>query len=162
MPNNRNPFLILVFLLFFTSGVFSQADCILGVGVTKDSVLVSVFQLNQMQTQKLNSYSEEVKYRQDILNNTLENIRKRHPQSTVAELSKLASEYNTVMDSMVAVQAMIDKKLLSLFNAKQYKLYSTLCMEASRSPFAVAPTVYTDTLQSKKHSSFLDNLPDKN
>jgi hypothetical protein len=162
---HRDPTTFLITVLFFilSSRSFAQADCILGVGITADSALVSVFQLNASQIDKLISYSEEVKYRQDILDNKLDNIQKRHPQSNVAELSKLATEYNTVMDSMGLVQTMIDKRLLTLFNEKQYALYRNLCREASRSPFIVAPTIYTkDTVISKKRSSFLDKLPEGN
>ena len=162
---HRNPTTFLITVLFFilSSISFAQAACILGVGITADSALVSVFQLNASQIDKLISYSEEVKYRKDILDNKLDNIQKRHPQSNVAELSKLATEYNTVMDSMGLVQTMIDKRLLTLFNEKQYALYRNLCREASRSPFIVAPTIYTkDTVISKKRSSFLDKLPEGN
>jgi len=146
MIKSLNLILTTFFLLFFTHGVFSQEDCILGVGITKDSVLVDVFQLNAIQTEKLTGYSEEVKYTQDILNKTLQEIRERHPQSTVAELSKLASEYTFIMDSMFSVQTTIDKKLLVLFNEKQYTLYHTLCAEAFKSPIVVVPAVYRDSL----------------
>ena len=58
---------------------------------------------------------------------------------------QLADKYKNVMDSMQLLQAMIDKKVLSLFNEKQYELYLSLCKEASRSPFIVVPKVYTDS-----------------
>lgn len=158
-----NTNLLAVILLFFSSPLIAQADCILGVGVTNDSVLIDVFQLNVFQSKRLIKSSGEVKYRQDILDNKLENIRARHPQSNVAELSELAREYNIVMDSMAMVQRMIDKRILSLFNQKQYELYRSLCWEASRSPFIVAPRIYKDTAIAdveKQRSSFLDNLKD--
>lgn len=146
MPRYSTTFLITVLFLILSSKSFAQADCILGVGVTADSALVSVFQLNTSQIDKLTSYSEEVKYRQGILDNKLENIQKRNPQSNFSELSKLATDYNIIMDSMALVQTMIDKRLLALFNEKQYTLYRNLCREASRSPLVVVPLVYKDSL----------------
>jgi hypothetical protein len=124
---------------------FAQADCILGVGLTNDSIISDVFQLNEMQHEKLVSFSAELKYRNDLLNNELQNVKSRHPQSNVKELSQLADKYKSVMDSMASVQIMIDKRMLTLFNSKQYELYRNLCKEASRSPFIIIPTVYSDS-----------------
>ncbi|MFD0796953.1 hypothetical protein ACFQZJ_05745 [Maribacter chungangensis] len=156
------PFLTVLFVMLFLYKSNAQADCVLGVGVVNDSVLTAVFQLNPQQSEKLASFSAELKYRNEILDNTLANIRKRHPQSTVQELSDLAKEYNVMMDSIHSVQTMIEKRLLTLFNQKQYTLYRNLCLEASRSPFLVTPSVYRDTTVVKKRTSFLDNLDDKN
>ena len=138
--------LLAVFSSFlFFNGVFAQADCILGVGLTNDSIISDVFQLNEMQHEKLVSFSAELKYRNDLLNNELQNVKNRHPQSNVKELSQLADKYKSVMDSMARVQTMIDKRMLTLFNSKQYELYRNLCKEASRSPFIIIPTVYADS-----------------
>ncbi|WP_414002649.1 hypothetical protein [Maribacter sp. 2304DJ31-5] len=123
----------------------SQADCVLGVGITDNVTLAEIFQLNKMQQEKLMNFSAELKYRNEILNNQLENITRRHPQSTPTELMQLANKYKGVMDSMALVQAMIDKKVLRLFNEKQYELYRNLCKEASRSPFVIIPSVYNDS-----------------
>jgi hypothetical protein len=98
-----------------------------------------------MQHEKLVSFSAELKYRNDLLNNELQNVKSRHPQSNVKELSQLADKYKSVMDSMFTIQTMIDKRMMTLFNAKQYELYRNLCKEASRSPFIVIPTVYPDS-----------------
>ncbi|WP_405381242.1 hypothetical protein [Maribacter sp. LLG6340-A2] len=132
-----------------TSVAWGQADCVLGVGVTNDTVIMNVFQLNKPQRQQLLNFGAELKYRNSVLNNELKNIKERHPQSTVTELSNLAEKYKAVMDSMARVQTMIDKRMLALFNPKQYALYQSLCKEASRSPFLVEPTVYSDSLYNK-------------
>lgn len=136
---------VLAFLLLFAN-VNAQADCILGVGVTNDSIISDIFQLNEMQHEKLESFSAEIKYRNDILSNELENVKSRHPQSSVTELRQLADKYKVVMDSMAAVQEMIDKKMLALFNSNQYELYLSLCKDASRSAYIVVPAVYTDSI----------------
>jgi hypothetical protein len=128
---------------------FAQADCILGVGLTNDSIISDVFQLNEMQHEKLVSFSAELKYRNDLLNNELQNVKSRHPQSNVKELSQLADKYKSVMDSMASVQIMIDKRMLTLFNSKQYELYRNLCKEALRSPFIIIPTVYSDSINNE-------------
>lgn len=142
------------FLMFFCASTFfntlnAQADCILGVGVTNDSIISDVFQLNEMQNEKLRSFSAELKYRNDLLNIELKNVKNRHPQSNVTELRQLADKYKNVMDSMSRVQSMIDKRMLSLFNSKQYELYRSLCKEAARSPFIVVPAVYTDSVNNE-------------
>ena len=89
---------VLAFLLLFAN-LNAQADCILGVGVTSDSIISDIFQLNEMQHEKLESFSAEIKYRNDILSNELENVKSRHPQSNVTELRQLADKYKVVMDS---------------------------------------------------------------
>jgi len=142
-------FLVVFCSFLLLNKTYAQADCILGVGLTSDSIISDVFQLNEMQHEKLISFSAELKYRNDLLNNELQNVKSRHPQSNVKELSQLADKYKSVMDSMTQVQTMIDKRMLTLFNSKQYELYRNLCKEASRSPFIVMPTVYADSISNE-------------
>lgn len=139
-------YVVMLASLIFFANVNAQADCILGVGVTSDSIISDIFQLNKMQHEKLESYSAEVKYRNDILNNELENVKNRHPQSSVTELRQLADKYKVVMDSMASVQEMVDKRMLALFNSNQYELYLSLCKDASRSAYIVVPAVYSDSI----------------
>ncbi|TVZ17180.1 hypothetical protein [Maribacter sp. MAR_2009_72] len=145
----RTGFFSLLWLCLNVSYICAQADCVLGVGVTNDTVISNVFQLNEAQKQQLLNFGAEVKYRNGLLNTELRNIKERHPQSTVTELRNLAEKYKEVMDSMARVQTMLDKRMLALFNPKQYQLYQSLCKEASRSPFLVEPTVYSDSLYHK-------------
>ncbi|SIQ38267.1 hypothetical protein [Maribacter ulvicola] len=134
-----------VSLLLFVK-INAQADCFLGVGVTSDTIISDIFQLNKMQHKKLKSYSAELKYRNEVLTNELQNVMDRHPQTTVSELRQLADKYKEVMDSVNRVQAMIDKRMLRLFNMKQYELYQNLCKKAYRSPYVVVPTIYADSI----------------
>ena len=127
----RFRYIIWSVIILISARVYSQADCVLGVGVTNDSI------------------SAELKYRNDVLNNELQNVKERHPQSSETELRQLADKYKSVMDSMGRVQAMIDKRMLTLFNSKQYELYQSLCKQAYRSPYVVVPTVYTDSIVDK-------------
>lgn len=147
----RRLFIVLniVFIASFCN-LKAQADCILGVGITDNTTLIDVFQMNEFQQKNLANFGAELQYRHELLNTKLENIKRRHPQSNSDELMQLADKYKNVMDSMQLLQAMIDKKILSLFNEKQYELYLLLCKEASRSPFIVVPKVYTDSTLVKK------------
>ena len=145
----RFRYIIWSVIILISARVYSQADCVLGVGVTNDSIISEIFQLNEMQHEKLVSFSAELKYRNDVLNNELQNVKERHPQSSETELRQLAGKYKSVMDSMGRVQAMIDKRMLTLFNSKQYELYQSLCKQAYRSPYVVVPMVYTDSIVDK-------------
>ena len=127
----------------------AQDDCILGVGITKDETIIAIFQLNEEQAEQMINFSAELKYRNELLNNQAENILKRDPQSSVAELMVLAEKYNVIRDSMARVQRMIDIKTLKLFNMKQYQRYLELCIEAYRQPFRVVPINYQDSIPPK-------------
>ncbi|WP_396635159.1 hypothetical protein [Maribacter sp. R86514] len=136
---------VLASVLFFTN-VNAQADCILGVGVTSDSIISDIFQLNDMQKSKLEQFSTNIKLQNETLNNNLAEVKSKHPQSNVTELRQLADKYKNVMDSMARVQEVADKKMLALFNSNQYELYLSLCKDASRSAYIVVPAVYTDSI----------------
>lgn len=137
---------LVVLSLVCLQGLVAQDDCILGVGVTTDETIISVFQMNEEQAEKMANLGAELKYRNELLSSQLENITKKHPQSSEEDLMKLAGEYKTMMDSMGRVQKMIDKKVLSLFNKKQYNRYVNLCQEAFRRPLYVIPVNYNDSL----------------
>ncbi|NND79769.1 MAG: hypothetical protein HKP42_10250 [Maribacter sp.] len=141
--------LTLFVCLFFANGILAQEDCILGVGISEDETIIDVFQLNEEQAEQMINYSAELKYRNELLNNQAENILKRHPQSTAAELMVLAEKYNVIRDSMARIQRMIDIKTLRLFNKNQYQRYLALCNEAYRQPFKVIPTSYQDSIPPK-------------
>ena len=139
---------MMAFLLFITN-VNAQADCILGVGVTSDSIISDIFQLNDMQKAKLEQFSTDIKLQNESLNNNLAEVKSKHPQSNVTELRQLADKYKNVMDSMARVQEITDKKMLALFNSNQYELYLSLCKDASRSAYIVVPAVYTDSISNE-------------
>jgi hypothetical protein len=141
--------LMLFVCLFFVKDLLAQEDCILGVGISKDETIIDVFQLNEEQAEQMINFSAEVKYRNELLNNQAQNILKRHPQSTAAELMVLAEKYNVIRDSMDRIQRMIDIKTLRMFNKKQYQRYLELCNEAYRQPFKVIPTSYKDSIPPK-------------
>lgn len=135
--------------LFYFEGSLAQKDCILGVGITEDKILIDVFQMNEQQAEQMMNYSAELKYRNELLNNQAENILKRHPQSSEAELIILAEKYKVIRDSMETVQRMIDIRTLKLFNEKQYMRYLELCEEAFRQPVRIIPQVIQDSIPPK-------------
>lgn len=142
-------YLLIMILAGFNTGLKAQDDCVLGVGITADSTLVDIFQLNEEQTEKLKNWSAELKYRNELLNGQAENLLKRHPQSSAAELKVLAEKYKVIHDSMAIVQRMVDIRTLKLFNENQYRLYLSLCKEAFRQPYLVTPTNYRDSIPPK-------------
>lgn len=145
----KNGFRVLSIILLLSFKVMGQEDCILGVGITADSTLIEVFQLNEEQKEKLMNWSAELKYRNELLNNQAENLLKRHPQSSAAELMVLAEKYKVIRDSMGTVQRMLDIKTLKSFNENQYELYLALCKEALRRPYFVIPRNYRDSIPPK-------------
>lgn len=140
----------LFFLCVYSEAIWSQADCVLGVGITENEIISDIFQMNDSQKEQLANLAAELQYRNEILNNRLENIYNRHPQNSVDELNQLAVKYRDVMDSMELVQSMMDRKVLSLFNEKQYELYLSLCQQAARSPYVITPKVYGDSVLVKQ------------
>ena len=145
----KKGFRVLSIILMISITAMVQEDCILGVGITADSTLIDVFQLNEEQTEKLKNWSAELKYRNELLNNQAENLLKRHPQSSAAELMVLAEKYKVIRDSMGTVQRTLDIKTLKLFNENQYKLYLALCEKALRRPYYVIPRNYRDSIPPK-------------
>ena len=145
----KRRFRVLLIISVVSISVTAQEDCILGVGITKDETIIDVFQLNEEQSEQMINFSAELKYRNELLNNQAENILKRHPQSSAAELMVLAEKYNVIRDSMEVVQRMIDIKTLKLFNKNQYLRYLELCSEAFRQPFRVVPNNYQDSIPPK-------------
>ena len=140
------PYFLIFVCLLVTANSWSQNDCVLGVGVTEDETIIQVFQLNEAQKEQMVNFSAELKYRIELLENQAENMMKRHPQSTADELKVLASKYSVLRDSMEKVQTMIDKRVLRLFNEKQYRRYLQLCSEAYRQPLRVIPKNYQDSI----------------
>ena len=132
----------IILCVVFIQNITAQEDCILGVGVTDNETIISVFQLNEEQAEKLANLSAELKYRNELLNSQIENTRKKNPKSSEEDLMKLAKEYKIVMDSVGKIQRTIDKKVLSLFNKKQYNRYMNLCQEAFVRPIHVVPVDY--------------------
>ncbi|RDY60957.1 hypothetical protein DX873_01910 [Flagellimonas nanhaiensis] len=127
-------------MVFFNVGL-SQEDCQLGVGGQDDQVIMEVFQLNDNQKDKLKSWSAELKVRNDILKDRAKHLLKRHEGSSPEVLMTFSKQYKDILDSMKQNALMMDRRLLSTLNAKQYNLYLELCSQLTLRPMYVDRSV---------------------
>lgn len=112
-------------------------DCILGVGGPDGDTMVQVFQLNEEQQEKLKSWAAELKVRNDILREKAEYLMKKNENSTPEVLLEVSKQYRAIQDSMFLNVRMMDKRLLTIFNDKQYQRYLGFCNELALRPIHV-------------------------
>ncbi len=124
----------LLWLLFLPGLLSAQEDCYLGIGGRDDERIVQVFQLTEQQIEQLRNWGAELHVRNEFLENRARWLLKNHPQSTTEDIVKMSDEYKAVLDSMRSNMRMLDRRLLSTFNEKQYNLYVMLCNEVLRNP----------------------------
>lgn len=129
--------------LFLISGfcASAQMDCILGVGGPDEEIIAQVFQLNDEQREKLKSWSAELKVRNEILSDQAEFLMKQNEESSPEVLMTVSQKYRAIQDSMEQNVRMMDKRLLTIFNNKQYQYYIKLCGELSLRPIHVNRSV---------------------
>ncbi|WP_190809368.1 hypothetical protein [Flagellimonas sp. S3867] len=118
------------------SGIFcsAQKECALGIGGGNDDSIAEVFQLNELQLEKLKNWSAELKIRNELLKDQAKFILKRNAQSSPEDLLSISYKYRSLLDSMKQNVRMLDKRLLSIFNDKQYNLYMDLCGQMMLQP----------------------------
>lgn len=127
--------------LMLSFSVFAQQDCMLGVGGKDDDTIAEVFQLNEEQLENLRNWSAELKIRNEILQNQAEYLLKQHEESSPEVLLKVSTEYRAIIDSMKQNVRMMDKRLLSIFNPKQYEFYLELCNTLTLRPIHINRSV---------------------
>nr|WP_299343526.1 hypothetical protein [Allomuricauda sp.] len=129
----------ILLLVFFLSSLLcsAQMDCSLGVGGRDDETIIQVFQLNEDQKEKMKNWSAELNVRNTLLKDKAKRLLKQHEESSPEALIQMSMEYKTILDSMRANVLMIDKRLLSVFNKRQYDLYVELCSSISMHPIFV-------------------------
>ncbi|WP_420319941.1 hypothetical protein [Flagellimonas sp.] len=117
------------FYFLFLPGMFcfAQEECALGIGGENDEAIAEVFQLNEQQLEKLRNWSAELKVRNTLLKDQAKFLLKRNAQSSPEDLLSMSHKYRSLLDSMRQNVRMLDKRLLSIFNSKQYNLYMELC-----------------------------------
>ncbi len=128
----RIAFVLMCFLS--VTGLVAQQDCYLGVGGPDNQTITEVFQLDSVQQEQLANLGAELNYRNQLLAQRAEYLLDLHAQSSPEDLLVMSFEYRQVIDSMHTNMRMIDKKMLSLFNDKQYNMYIKLCNQAMSSP----------------------------
>jgi len=112
----------------------AQEECYLGIGGKDDAAITEVFQLNDEQIENLKNWGAELKFRNEIFENKLENLLKNHAQSSPEDLMKMSFKYKAYLDSIVGNIRLLDKRMLSTFNDKQYNLYIMMCNQLLRTP----------------------------
>lgn len=128
----RKTFLSIILI----SGIFcsAQQECALGIGGGNDDSIAEVFQLNESQLEKLKNWSAELTYRNELLKDQAKFLLKRNAESSPEAMLSLSYKYRGLLDSMKQNVRMLDKRLLSIFNDKQYNLYMELCGQMMLQP----------------------------
>ena len=114
--------------------IFSQQDCLLGIGGKDDETIKTVFELTDEQIEKMRNWGAELSFRNEVFEIRAENLLKNHAQSSIEDLMKMSIEYKAILDSMESNIRLLDKRLLSTFSDEQYDLYYMLCNQVQRSP----------------------------
>ncbi|NAY90356.1 hypothetical protein GTQ34_00355 [Muricauda sp. JGD-17] len=120
---------------------FSQRDCLLGIGGKDDETIIEVFQLNEEQQEKLTNWSAELKVRNDLLKDQAKYLIKRHEESSPEVLINVSTQYKGILDSMKQNVRMIDTRMLSILNEKQYQLYLKFCRQLALRPIHIERSV---------------------
>ncbi len=136
----------IVFFFFFGMLIFSlnaqDRDCMLGLGGSSAETIIQVFQLNEEQIEKMDEWTAELKLSNKVYQEEITQLFDTHPQSKTEDLEALATKYKVLKDQVLANTKEYDRRLLKLFNPKQYDRYLELCATANRIPFQVIPQPY--------------------
>lgn len=136
-----------MFLTFFLCTFWGMAqDCTLDIGGKNADTLVQVFQMNEEQIGQMETWGAELNVEIKVIEEEIQKLFDNHPQSTPEELTTLAGKYKVFQQKIVDASKATDKKLLSIFNSKQYDRYLELCHEAIREPIQVVPLVLKDSV----------------
>ena len=125
------------FLLWFTAAGYGQSSyCTLGLGGKDTEVILQVFQLNAEQQEQTDAWVAEYRIRARLIQEGADSLLTAHPQKTPEDLQQLALKYNILRNELVELSEGYDRKLIAIFNEKQYALYLKLCEEVNRRPFS--------------------------
>ncbi|MGB5821612.1 MAG: hypothetical protein WBG90_19175 [Saonia sp.] len=114
-------------------------DCTLDIGGKSSETIIKIFQLNEEQIGKMESWSAQLNTETSLIEDQIKLLLDEHPQETPDDLALLAKKYNTLKEQIVNTSKEYDKKLIALFNERQYQRYSDLCHAAFRKPIMVNP-----------------------
>ncbi|MEO9894587.1 hypothetical protein [Aurantibacter sp.] len=144
---------IKVFIIFFLSIAYcygQSTDCTLDIGGETANPVVEIFQLNDVQKQKLEELRAKYSLSSKSIDDEIAKLLAEHPQSTPEELLTLAKKYRVLQLKLMQSSRDIDEELIATFNQRQYDFYLTLCHEAVRKPIVVNPVIYEETLVDEK------------
>src|SRR5690606_21055605 len=131
-----------IFLLFGTLMVCFMAnaqDCTLAIGGKDTDVIIQVFQMNNEQIAKREAWKVELEKETDAAQQQANQLLESQPQTTPEELEKIAVEYKKIQNRVAEISKSYDRKLLAIFNEKQYRRYVGLCREIFLKPLVVTP-----------------------
>jgi len=137
---------ILLIVFSFVSIYSLAQDCELGLNEESSEMLIKVFQLNEDQISKMETWQAELEIKTKTLEDEIQLLLDTHPQSSTQELTNLAGKYERLQQSMLAASREADVFLLSTFNKKQYERYLMLCHEVVRRPIKVVPVSLQGTI----------------
>jgi len=124
---------ILLFFIFFTS-VGQTVDCTLGIGGKDTETIIKVFQLSEEQLVQMEGWIEELNKSNESIEEQIDVLLDKHPQSTEEELQALAEKFKPLRAQIIANSKICDQKLVGILNENQYQRYISLCFEAVRRP----------------------------
>lgn len=142
---NLKAFVSVLFFSFYALITCAQ-ECTLDIGGKNSEILIKVFQLNETQHAQMATWSAELAVANKIVEDDIQKLFDSHPQSTPDELTTLAGKYKTLQNKIVSASREADKKLLTIFNERQYERYLQLCNEAVRLPIEVIPIGVRDSI----------------
>jgi len=114
-------------------------DCTLAIGGRDADVIIQVFQMNNEQIAKMQGWSTELEKEMETAQVQIDQLLESQPQETPEQLAQLAIKYKALQARMVEISKSYDKKLLAIFNERQYRRYVGLCREVFLKPLEVAP-----------------------
>lgn len=127
-------------LLFFACTLLvtgQDRDCMLGLGGTASETIIQVFQLNKEQISKMDQWKAALSLENKIIEDEITQLFDTDGQSSEEDLQAMASTYRGLKDKVIENSKSYDRKLLAIFNEKQYQRYVSLCREAKRIPMTV-------------------------
>jgi hypothetical protein len=130
----------LFFLLFGSltmCSVVNAQDCTLAIGGRDADIIIQVFQLNNEQIAKMQGWGAELEKEMEAAQTQIDQLLESHPQETPEQLAQLATKYKGLQDRIVEISKSYDKKLLAIFNERQYRRYVGLCREVFLKPLPV-------------------------
>ena len=125
--------------LLFPNLQFGQMqDCTLGLGNKDTEVIFKVFKLNEEQQALAEAMAAEYRTNSRLIQDQVDQLFDSHPQQTPEDLQKMAQKFDSLKVQLTSMSRNYDRKLVGLFDQKQYEVYLQLCNEVMRKPLAPA------------------------
>ena len=129
-----------IFLLLgalFACFTVNAQDCTLAIGGKDADIIIQVFQMNNEQIAKMEVWKMELAKETEAAQEQANQLLASQPQGTPEDLEKMAIKYKEIQDRVAEISKSYDKKLLAIFNEKQYRRYVGLCRDIYLRPLVV-------------------------